>query len=206
MEYTASYTGGGLLFNEINALQPLLIGTGWKKDLEKEVVENRLLKINSEASRKRVAQEVALRMNYMGLDFWELYNEVLESDKKALLFYVCLQTYKLIYDFHFNVTMPKFLSLELAVEPYWYDMRLQELSSSYSEVDGWSEQTKRKVVTRYLDILKKVGLIEKNRLTKQAFSAAIFCYFLSKGDLWTLDAFFLKQAEKETVINLCNDN
>jgi hypothetical protein len=206
MEYTTSFTAGGLLYNEIDSLEIILMKPDWNSQLEKDVKENRLLKINSEASRKRVAQELRLRMPYMTADFWSVYNEVSELDKKGLLFYVCLQTYKLIYDFHFNVTVPKFLSLEKKVEPYWYEMRLQELSSSHPEVNNWTEQTKRKVVTRYIDILRKVGLIEKDGMTKQTFSATVFCFFLRKGDLWTLDAFFMKQAEKETIINFCNDN
>lgn len=206
MEYTTSFTAGGLLYNEIDALGTILRQPDWNIQLEKDVKENRLLKVNSEASRKRVVQEVRLRMDYMDADFWAVYDEVSELDKKGLLFFVCLQTYKLIYDFHFNVTIPKFLSLESEIEPYWYEMRLQELSSSHPEVDSWTDQTKRKVVTRYIDILRKVGLVERDKLTKKAFSAAIFCYFLIKGNLWTLDAFFLKQAEKETIINFCNDN
>lgn len=206
MEYTTSFTAGGLLYNEIDALGTILRQPDWNSQLERDVKENRLLKVNSEASRKRVAQEVRLRMDYMDADFWAVYKEVSELDKKGLLFFVCLQTYKLIYDFHFNVTIPKFLSLETEIDPYWYEMRLQELSSSHHEVDSWTEQTKRKVVTRYIDILRKIGLVEKDKLTKKAFSAAIFCYFLIKGNLWTLDAFFLKQAEKETIINFCNDN
>jgi hypothetical protein len=206
MNYKTSFTGGGLLFNEMDALKPILMLNDWEALLNHEARENRLLKINSEASRKRVAQEVRLRMNHIDASFWAVYNEVLELDKKGLLFYVCLNTYKLIYDFHFKVTIPKYLSLETKVEPYWYEMRLQELSSSYSEVAGWTEHTKRKVITRYIDILRKTGLIEKGRLIKQTFSPTIYCFFLRKGESWTLDAFFLKQAEKESVINICNDN
>lgn len=206
MEYTTSFTAGGLLYNEIDALKTILMQPDWNDGLEREVKEAKLLKINSEASRKRVAQELRLRMEYMTSNFWSAYDRGSELDKKGLLFYVCLQTYKLIYDFHFNVTIPKFLSLETAVETYWYEMRLQELSSSHPEVDSWTQQTKRKVVTRYLDILRKVGLIEKEKLTKQTLSATSFCFFLGRGDLWALDAFFLKQAEKETIIDFCNDN
>lgn len=206
MEYTTSFTAGGLLYNEIDALGTILRQPDWNSQLERDVKENRLLKVNSEASRKRVAQEVRLRMEYMTADFWPAYDQGSELDKKGLLFYVCLQTYRLIYDFHFNVTIPKFLSLETAVETYWYDMRLQELSSSHPEVNNWSERTKRELVRRYLDILRKVGLVEKDKLTKRTLSVTTFCFFLGKGDLWALDAFFLKLPEKETIINFCNDN
>lgn len=206
MEYKASYTAGGLLYDEINALRPVLLQPDWSRLLENDVKENRLLRINSEASRKRVAQEVVKRRPYMNDEFWSVYDDVSVQDRKALLFYICLKTYNLVYDFHFNITVPKFLSMETAVQTHWYEMRLQEISSGNPQVDGWTEQTKRKVITRYIDMLKKVGLVEQGKLAKNFFSNTVLCFFLNKGDVWALDAFFLKQGEKEAILNFCDDH
>lgn len=206
MEYTASFAAGGLLYDEIDALQSILTTHNWRESLENDIAQNRFLKINSEASRKRFAQEIRLRMNYMTDDFWAIYNQCKEPDKKGLLFYVCLHTYKIIYDFHFNVTVPKFLSMETEIDSYWYEMRLQEISSADRRVNSWSAATKRKVITTYIEILRKIGLVVNNKFNPQSFSINIYCYCLRKGDLWALDAFFLKQSEKEGIIKMCNDN
>lgn len=51
--YTAAMTGGGFLFEETDALLPLLQSEDSESLLKDEAVNNRLLHINSETARKR---------------------------------------------------------------------------------------------------------------------------------------------------------
>ncbi|MDD6821149.1 MAG: DUF1819 family protein, partial [Paraprevotella sp.] len=51
--YTAAITGGGFLFEETNLLLPLLQSDNRDVLLKDEAVNNRILQINAETSRKR---------------------------------------------------------------------------------------------------------------------------------------------------------
>jgi hypothetical protein len=206
MEYNASYTGAGLLFYETESLYPLLIKSNADSLLRREVKENKYLKINSESSRQRVSQEIRKRIQFTDQGFWSFYHLSNEKEKRLLLFYLAMKAYKMVYDFHFNVTVPRFLSLELEIDLYKYRMRLEEIASVEENVAGWSEETWEKLITRYVYMLETAGLSIANRLTKPDIPAHFYCYFVEKEEYWVLDSFFLKQHEKEAIIKDCNDN
>lgn len=206
MEYSASYTGAGLLYHETESLYPLLIKPNADSLLRKEVKENKYLKINSESSRQRVSQEIRKRIQFADKDFWSFYRTGNEKEKRLLLFYLAMKAYKMVYDFHFNVTVPRALSLELEIDLYKYRMRLEEIASVEQNVAGWSEETWEKLITRYVFMLETAGLSEANRLTKPDVPSHFYCFFIGKEEYWILDSFFLKQHEKEAIIKNCNDN
>jgi len=206
MEYNASYTGAGLLFYETESLYPLLIKSNADSLLRREVKENKYLKINSESSRQRVSQEIRKRIQFTDQGFWSYYHLCNEKEKRLLLFYLAMKAYKMVYDFHFKVTVPRFLSLELEIDPYKYRMRLEEIASVEENVAGWSQETWEKLITRYAYMLETAGLSIANRLTKPDIPSHFYCYFVGKEEYWVLDSFFLKQDEKEAIIKDCNDN
>src|SRR5574344_636497 len=59
--YTAAIIGGGFLFEEMDILLPLLQSEDRKTLLREETVNNNLLHINSETSRKRNISEIVRR-------------------------------------------------------------------------------------------------------------------------------------------------
>ena len=71
--YSAAITGGGFLFEETNALLPLLLSDDQETLLKDEKVNNRLLKINAETSRYRAIMEIARRYDAMPASFWNDY-------------------------------------------------------------------------------------------------------------------------------------
>ena len=113
--YTAAITGGGFLFEETYALLPLLQSPDRVALLKDEKVNNRLLKINTERSRKNAILEIARRYDAVSASFWNDYQNMSEDDQKAALFFVILKTYKICFDFHVNVTMRKWNSISKSV-------------------------------------------------------------------------------------------
>lgn len=63
--YTAAITGGGFLLEETKVLLPLLQSPDRIALLKDERVDNRLLKINAETSRKRAMAEIERRYDAM---------------------------------------------------------------------------------------------------------------------------------------------
>ena len=63
--YTAAITGGGFLLNETLALLPLLQSEDREELLKDERLNNRVLMINAETSRKKAILEISRRYDTM---------------------------------------------------------------------------------------------------------------------------------------------
>ncbi len=127
--YTAAITGGGFLFHETNALLPLLKSADRVALLKDERVNNRLLQINAESSRYNAIVEIARRFDAMPTSFWDDYLTMNEKDQQVALFFVILKTYKICFDFHINVTMRKWNSINKSLVYDDIEMELNEVSA-----------------------------------------------------------------------------
>ena len=196
--YTAAITGGGFLMEETNLLLPLLQSPDRTALLKDEKVNNRLLKINAETSRKKVINEVARRYDAVSTSFWNDYQEMSEDDQKTALFFVILKTYKVCFDFHVNVTMRKWNSISKSVTYEDVKMEFNELSAKDEFVVSWSDNTKRSVAGAYLTILRKVGILDKED-NLHPLNASNYDYYIIHGEQWFLEACLLQPYQIENI-------
>lgn len=196
--YTAALTGGGFLFEETLILLPLLQADNSEALLQEEKVNNRLLHINAETSRKKVIAEIRRRYQAVSFSFWNDFMEMSDSDKVVALFYVILKTYKICFDFHVNVTMRKWNSISKSLDKEDLMMEFSEISAKDKFVDSWSDSTKRKVAGTYLTILRKVGMLDNDNHL-HSLSCTNYGYYLAKGEPWFLEACLLQPYEVENV-------
>ncbi len=192
--YTASITGGGFLFLETNALLPLLLNENADSLIKEEVLHNNVLHINSESSRKRHVTEIKRRFNSVPRSFWNDYKLMKESDKKIALFFVLLKAYKILFDFHANVTMSRWRSVSANVSVEDIMMEFNSIAASDRFVDSWSDSTKKHVATAYLSILRHVGILDKAGALRPLKPSNVNFYF-SIGEPWFLDACLLEPYE-----------
>lgn len=196
--YTASVTGGGFLFSETAILLPLLQSEDRAQLLRNEAINNNLLQINSEAARKRVIAEVSKRYDAMPANFWNDYVAMSESDQIAANLFVILKTYKIIFDFHFNVTLKRWNSISKSIEKDDVMMEIDEISARDSFVDSWSDETKGKLASTYLTILRKTGLLDEEGLLKPLYCSNPEYYF-TMGEPWFLESCLLQPYEIEDI-------
>lgn len=188
--YTAAITGGGFLFDETCILLPLLESDERESLLKDEALNNHMLHINSETSRKRIISEVARRYDAMPLSFWNAFKEMTDDDKLVALFFAILKTYKICFDFHVNVVMRKWNSISKNVALEDIMMEFNEIAANDAFVDSWSEGTKKKVASAFLTILRKVGILSVEG-SLSSISCSNFGYYLEIGEPWFLDACLL---------------
>lgn len=198
--YTAAITGGGFLFNETNALLPLLMSEDADALIKDEVLNNQVMHINAETSRKKAVLEIKRRYATMPRGFWEKYLTKSPEDQKLALFYVILKTYRILFDLHFNVTVPHWNSASTTVELADLTMEFNEISSRDEFVDSWSDQTKKKIGSTYLSILRHVGIMDRDN-NLQAIADADFSDYFSMGETWFLEACLLRQYQIESLKN-----
>lgn len=196
--YSAAITGGGFLLNETNILLPLLLSPDRIALLKNEALNNELLQINAETSRKRAIAEVSRRYDIMPADFWKDYQEMSETQQQVALFFVILKTYKICFDFQINVTMKRWNSISKTLTTDDVMMELDEIASRDEFVDSWSDSTKAKVCSAYVTILRRVGMLD-NKSELHALECDNYDYYIRLGEPWFLEACLLSSSQIENI-------
>lgn len=199
--YSASFTAGSLLHRETSVLLPLLQSEN-AEVIREEIKNNKLLHVNSESARKRIIFEIIKRTKSVEQSFWHFYANSIEEEQKILLFYICMKTYNLIFDFHINVTVKQWYSSSQIVEPYFYRMELDEIAAQDEHVDRWADITKQKTISVYLRMLKEIKMLDNGSLRSINLGEAFWRFFVKNGESWFLDACLLGGDEKERIVNL----
>jgi hypothetical protein len=193
--YSAAFTAGSLMHAETNAILPLLMSADSDELIAEEIRNNNRLLINSEKSRQRKVAEIRRRFNICPNSFWAYYGQLSETVQPIFLFFVCLKTYKLLFDIHFNVTTRLWNQGKTTVELFDYEMAYEEIGSKDSFVDSWSALTKKKCISVYLTMLKQAGFIKDETYTRPSISDDELVYFVKAGESWFLEACFVPAYE-----------
>lgn len=190
-KYDANFTAGGLLFTEFKALENILLSPDFIELIKIEEVENNAISVATNSARKRIISEIKRRNDNVSKEFWNQFFQWNDYEQKLALFYLCLKTYPIVFDLHFQVTVKKQkLGMELA--EYDIQMRLDELSSTSADVENWSETTIKKINTRYRKALKEAGLYNRRIVHKpENVNQLFWAYFKENDEIWFLDACFI---------------
>ena len=203
MKYSVSFATGGILYNEFESILPLIFEKDRDQLLAEEVIRNQYIKINSEAARKRIINEIKKRINSVDDFFWKNYKLLNKEQKKLMLFYLCVKTYRLVQDFHLNITVNNYWTYQTQIDVNQYKMYLDELSSKEPSIEKWAESTKKKSITNYIRALKESGFSNNNKLQTPEAESHFYCYFLKNDAPWAMDIFLLNNQQKETITNYC---
>lgn len=194
-------TSGALLINEFEQLLPILSQPGIQEALFIESKENRLMKVKTEAARKRIITEVKRRIAFLPENFWSFYSGCDFDQRRILLFFIVLRNYEVTKDFQFEVVLQKWKRLETSLDTLDLKMRMDELASKNEEIGSWSESTQLKVVTVFLRCLREAGFLKNGRLIKPADQPSWFWgYFHQIDEAWFLEACLLSKTEREQIL------
>ncbi len=200
-KYTASFTAGSLLLDETNRVLKYILND----ELEikrNEIVQKNIIKINSEAARKRVLQEIRKRAKAVDKEVWYIFEDSSESEKKKILFYVSIKTYPILNDFIRDVIVPKWKSLKNEFEERDIEIFLEKKSVEHQEIENWSETTKAKVIQVIQRILRESGLLLNNNLVPLQASDHFWKFFVQIDDRWFLEFALLNKEQREKIIGI----
>ena len=191
--YTATITGCGFLYYEFLRILPLLMSKDSTRLLKEEIDNNLLFQVNSQKARLRFLAEFKRRYNALPISFWNVFLKMNELSQRAGLLYVILKTYRLIFDFHFNVTVKRWNSVDQRLCKTDIMMELSDLSSRDPFVDSWTDNTKSRCASQYLTILRQAGLLQEktNKLLPIHLPLADYEYYIRSGEEWFLEACLL---------------
>lgn len=187
-QYSASMTGCGFVFNEFNAVLPLLLEPNGKDLIKEEVRENRYLMMNSENTRKRCVSELQKRFNAVPHSFWEYYQALSEDDKRIALLYSVLCAYKILKDLHQKVVQKQWLSIDKSLSGDDLMMEIYNIASQDEFVDSWSEETYEKIASWYQTVLVQVGILSRKDRKLSPVRLLDASWFYDEGEIWFLEA------------------
>lgn len=191
--YTAAITGGGFLFYEFKRILPLLMSGDAETRLKDEIENNQILQVNSRKARSNFVLEFKRRFVAVPLHFWQAWQGWSEEGQRVGLFYAIMKTYKLVFDFHFNVTVRRWNSVDHQLSKSDIMMEFNEIASHDEFVDSWSANTKGRCASTYLTILRQTGLLTEktNELQSLHPDATEVAYYIHSGEEWFLEACLL---------------
>lgn len=191
--YSATITGCAFLFPEFLHILPLLMDENSTQLLKEEVQNNQILHVNSQKARQTFITEFKRRYNAVPATFWRSFLNMREPAQRAGLLYAILKAYKLAFDFHFDVTVKRWNSVEQTLCKNDLMMELSDISSRDSFVDSWTEKTKDRCASHYLTILRQAGLLQAktDELQPIKLGKDDFAYYVHSGEEWFLEACLL---------------
>lgn len=194
-KYSTGFTSGALLYKEapfvINAIddtKEFLLGN---EELKQECLPH-----NSEASRKRIKQELDKRLRALNdSSLIELFKISDESNKKLILFYAACKLYDLLADFMLEVVLYKWNNIDLDLTSDDFQNFIYKKMGKYDELLEITENTRNKLSQVALKMLKQIGMLQKGQLKKMDFDETVLKAILKNGDSWFLKVLFLKDHE-----------
>lgn len=192
-QYTAALTGCAFLFGEFIRLLPLLMAEDSDRLLKEEIENNNLLQVNSRKARQTFVHEFRRRFEAVPPAFWQEFQGWTEAAQRAGLLYAIMKAYKLVFDFHFNVTIKRFNSVECTIGKSDLMMEFCDIAARDAFVESWTDNTKDRCASHYLTILRQSGLMEgkTGELHSIRLADEEWAYWLRRGEDWFLEACLL---------------
>lgn len=199
--YHAYFTSGALLLEETEMFfQKLAREQG--ADSAELLVPPEWMPANSAKARQTTAREVQRRINAVDSLIWTGFTELDAADQKLLLYYACCKAYALLFDFHLQVLLDKWVSSTRTVARIDVENFLIKQSIAHPEIDEWTLSTKTKLSQVTMRILAQANIIDDEAsLQKPQASVNTWRRISNTGDQWFLEFMFLNQEEKNRMIN-----
>jgi len=198
-KYSASFTAGSLLLEETSRIIDYIINDTIEEK-KKEIITNNAIKINSESARKRVLQEIRKRKRAVNPVVWKRFAVSNQSEQKILLFYVCLKTYTLLYDFQKEVVLENWKNMKRELDERDVELFLERKSYEHPEIDEWTDSTRDKVVQVVIRLLKEAGLLIDYKLLPLEANNEFWKLFVELNDGWLLEFALLNKDQRDKVL------
>ena len=78
---------------------------------------------------------------------------------------------------------------------------LDKKSNVQNDIEDWSPQTRRKVITVLIRMLNEAGMLENNKLVQIEAPDEFWRMFVANNDSWFLEAGLLSKEQRENIIN-----
>jgi hypothetical protein len=194
MEYTTAFTAGPLMpKRSARIVEELRQGT------PPDEIDPSIFDINSWQGQRRKVAEITRRLSGVDRSVWEDLPDLPTAERALVLYYCCLKTYPLLFDFQMEAVLPTWRSADRSFGPHDVGRFLEKQAETHPEIDDWGESTWKKVRQVMLQMLREAGFLCEAELRRVELPGRFWTRFVKVGDLWFLEAAFLNEAKRRSV-------
>lgn len=194
--YSPSYTSGGLLLAPTISLIDNIISS----DLNKVAFSK--ININSDAAKQRTLTELIKRFRHVPeLKVWKAFSNSETKEKNLILYYICLKTYPMWFDFHFEIVLEKWKHMHVKIVKEDFLQFLERKIASHPEIEEWSDSTRIKAATVGIRMMREAGILIADQLQPPDVNPSAWHLFIEISEPWFLEAMFLNKSKRESIIS-----
>ena len=181
------------MFHETDVIVPMFMAGDPGEAIRTARADTSVFQIKAEKSRDRVAKEILKRYKVLPASFWEWYLSLADGPRRVALFFVLLKTYRLLFEFQVNLAIPKYNSPDRVLTKNDVQAALSEIASRDEFVDSWSGETRDRLSSQYLAMLRQGGFVDSatGELCPPAIGDDDYAEYVRRGEVWFLQACFL---------------
>ncbi|WP_445618759.1 DUF1819 family protein [Lacticaseibacillus paracasei] len=159
-KFSASFISRSFWFPEFSAVISMLNnGKDWD-DITEAIIDDNIFKMSSKNRSTDLKKEMFLRSSPLPASFVELFEQLPLNNQKIMNLIAIMNARPLVEDFVLNVFKKELLTGDLRLEPYEISAYLQDLPLQHPETAHWTQQTLKKIQTKFHEILTQSGLAE----------------------------------------------
>lgn len=194
MEYTTAFTAGPLMPE-----RSARIVEEFRQGTSPEEIDPSIFDINSWQGQRRKVAEIKRRLSEANQSVWKDLPDLSAPSRALVLYYCCLKTYPLLFDFHMEAVLPTWRSADRSFGPHDARRFLEQQAEPHPEISEWGESTWQKVRQVMLQMLREAGFLQEGKLRGVDQPETFWARFVEVGDLWFLEAAFLNEEERRSV-------
>lgn len=159
-KFSATFISRTFWFPEFSAVISMLNnGKDWD-DIAEAIIDDNIFKMSSTNRATELKRELMFRISALPASFSELFEQLPLNNQKLMNLIAIMNAHPLVEDFFLEVVKKEFLTGDLKLEPYEISAYLQDLPLQHPETAHWTQQTLKKIQTRFHEILTQSGLAE----------------------------------------------
>jgi hypothetical protein len=175
--YPLSFTGAALLSSESATLARLFLDLGSWDEVYREVDANELLNRSKTATRRRLFNELSLRLRSLADVELQLLIEGNAETQRLILWQAVCRTYPFVGNFTLEVLQPKIQLYDDQLLNSDYRNYFWEQAILFPRLDELTPSTKQKMESRLYYMMEQAGLIDSTETRRiiQPFISELLC-------------------------------
>jgi hypothetical protein len=160
MNYSFSFTALAAQIPEMKSIAELYLKSDNWKEVESIALADNVLNKSKSRTTDRIFREIRKRITTLTADELNILINSNIDDQKVIVLISILKTYRIFYDFAFEILVPKYQSFDYYITDSDYINFVNSKMSIYKKFRELSETTLDKVRQRIFTILHQLGLID----------------------------------------------
>lgn len=173
-KYCLSLTGAGTCKQEMVLLARTYLDSGSWATVKSSIVEDNLLQLNTERSKKRVGAELIKRLKTLSRGELEFLANNTGDDLSAIVWVAFCRTYPFIREFSCELIAERFARMKPDVTNETYQAFVEDKMYEHPEFARLTEASRNKVKIRVFGMARDCGLLDRSGVITPIYPSPSF--------------------------------